>query len=228
MSSTTFLNVPVFAGQGTTAADSPATRKQASIDASSSTGSLLLAACFEAFHTELSSLSQHELLVTGVDVSDFATKSALLDIPADHYLNNSIITGTTLFLIQSLRYLAFVETSGADGESLTPFSDILRGNFENNLGVLGFSSGILPAVVTGTSFNALSYITRSVEAYRLAFWIGVRTQQYKAQTDLSDSPAPWSLVFLGLGKEAAEVAIANFNAVRVFLSFYDPTQLTIF
>ncbi len=216
MAFTTSLNVPVFAGQGTTAADSSATRKQASTDASSSAGSLLLTACFEAFHAELSCLSQHEILTSGIDVSDFKSKMTLLDIPAERYLHNPIITGTTLFLLQSLRYLAYVESSGADGESLTPFSDILRGNLENSLGVLGFSSGILPAVVTGTSFNTISYISRSVEAYRLALWIGIRTQRYKVQTDLYDPAAPWSLVFLGLSKESAEDAIANFKAVRIF------------
>jgi hypothetical protein len=223
MPSTTTLNIPVFAGQGTAAANSTATRKQALKDASSSTGSLLLAACFEAFHSELSSLSEEEVLKTGIDISDFKNKNTLLELPAERYLTNPIITSTTLFLLQSLRYLAYVESSGATQESLTPFSDVLKGNLEHSLGILGFSSGLLPAVVVGTSFNAVSYITRSVEAFRLAICLGLRTKQYRDQAILDDSPAPWSLVFLGLDKKSAEEAIAAFNTVRIFLSFHSST-----
>lgn len=214
MSLTTALNIPVFAGQGTAAANSPATRKQAQKDASSSAGSLLLAACFEAFHSELSSLSQSEILKAGIDISDFKNKNTLLSVSSDRYLNNPIITGTTLFLFQSLRYLAYVEAFGAAEESLTPFSDVLKSNLESEMGVLGFSSGILPAVVAATSFNIVSYISRSVEAYRLAIWIGIRTRQYRDQAVLDDSAAPWSLVFLGLDKKSAEEAIVAFNSVR--------------
>lgn len=211
-SSTAALNIPIFAGQGTAAANTTATRKQALKDASSSAGSLLLAACFEAFHSELSSLSQQEILKSGIDIADFKNKNTLLELPAERYINNPIVSGTTLFLLQSLRYLAYVESSGAAGESLTPFSDVLKGNLEHSLGVLGFSSGILPAVVAGTSFNVVSYISRSVEAYRLAVWIGIRTQQYRDQVILDDSAAPWSLVFLGLDKKSAEEAITAFNS----------------
>lgn len=217
------LNIPVFAGQGTAAANSPAARKEAFKDASSSAGSLLLAACFEAFHGEFSSLSPQEILSTGIDISDFKHKNTLLDVPAERYLSNPIITGTTLFILQSLRYLAYVESSGAMEESLTPFSDILKVNLEHNLGILGFSSGILPATVAGTSFNTISYISRSVEAYRLAIWIGIRTKQYRDQTILDDSAAPWSLVFLGLDQNSAEEAIVAFNSVRILLSLHFST-----
>lgn len=217
------VNIPVFAGQGSAAAASPASRAQALADATSSAGSLLLTACFEAFHTELSSLSQQHFQLSRIDLNDFKDKSSLLDLPADRYLNNPIITGPTLFLLQSLRYLAYVQSSAAAQESITPFSDVLKGNLEHHLGVLGFSSGILPAVVAATSFNTVSYISRSVEAYRLAIWIGIRTQQYRHHAILDDSPAPWSLVFLGLNNKSAEEAITAFNSVRIFLSLHSST-----
>lgn len=221
--SLSLVNIPIFAGQGSAAATSPASRAQALADATSSAGSLLLTACFEAFHTELSSLSHQQFLVSRIDLNDFKDKSSLLDLPADRYLNNPIITGPTLFLLQSLRYLAYVQSSAAAQESLTPFSDILKGNLEHHLGILGFSSGILPAVVAATSFNTVSYISRSVEAYRLAIWIGTRTQQYRYHAILDDSPAPWSLVFLGLNNKSAEEAITAFNSVRIFLSLHSST-----
>ncbi|KAL0948282.1 hypothetical protein HGRIS_010876 [Hohenbuehelia grisea] len=207
----TQLDVPVFAGQGTTAANSPKTRGQAQRDAATPNGSLLLAACFEAFHQEISSLSEEELAQTDIDIADFKTHESFLAVPSERYQSNPIITGTTLFLIQSLRYIAFIEALGVSTDSLTPFSDVLKRNLEHGLGVLGFSSGILPACVVGTSFSAITFLTHAVEAYRLAFWIGVRTQSYRSANVGEGASLPWSLVFMGLGKKTAEEAIANFR-----------------
>ncbi|KAF4571087.1 Type I Iterative Polyketide synthase (PKS) [Pleurotus pulmonarius] len=216
----TILDVPVFAGQGTTAANSPQTRQQALKDAASPAGSLLLSSCFETFHNELSTLTTEELASVDVTLSEFANKNALLEVPSDKYSNNSLITGPTLFLIQSLRYLAFVEASGLENDSLTPFSDVLKGNLEHGLGVFGFSSGILPAVVVGSALSTITYISRAVEAYRLALWIGVRTQIYRAKHAANDPSSPWSLVFLGISKEATEEAIINFSKDNVAASLF--------
>jgi hypothetical protein len=213
------LNVPVFAGQGSAAANTIQTRQQALQDATSPSGSILLSACHEAFHAELSSLSPTELTQANIDIADFKSKVSLLSIPDRRYLHNPIISGPTLFLIQSLRYIAFIQTSGVSADSLTPFSDVLKGNLERGMGVLGFSSGILPACVVGTSLSAVTYISRAVEAYRLAIWIGVRTQIYRTVTLEASSAGknstnlPWSLVFFGMNKQSAEAAITVFSEV---------------
>lgn len=213
----TTLDIPVFAGQGTTAANSVQTRQQALLDASIAAGTLLLSSCFEAFHAELSSMSDIELAQIGIDIADFKTKEALLELPAERYTTNPVITGTTIFLLQSLRYLAHVEASGVTNDSLTPFSDVLKRNLEYGVGVLGFSSGILPACVVATSLTTISYVNCAVEAYRLAFWIGVRTQLYKEATLIDETSLPWSLVFMGMGKSLAGKAIAKFAEVSLFI-----------
>ncbi|KAL0945469.1 hypothetical protein HGRIS_000958 [Hohenbuehelia grisea] len=205
-----FINL-IFSAEGTAAANSTQTREQALRDAASPAGALLLSSCFETFHNELSALTPEELVKADIDVADFRTKESLLAVPNDRYLNNSLITGTTLFLIQSLRYLAFAEASGIAHGSLTPFSDVLKQNLAHGLGVLGFSSGILPACVVGSALSTITYIARALEAYRLAFWIGVRTQIYRSEHVASDPSLPWSLVFLGMSKEATEEAIAEFS-----------------
>lgn len=222
------LCLPVFAGQGTTAANSPQTRRQALLDASSSSGSILLSECHAAFHAELSSLSRDDLRNVQVDAADFSTREALLSIPKERYLHNPTISGPTLFLIQSLRYLAFVEATGSSTKSSTPFFDVLKRNSEYNLGVVGFSSGILPACVTGTSFTVLTYISTALQAYRLALWIGIRSQLYRHDTLRLGSlnqyiSLPWSLVFIGIHEDEAEQAILDFNKVTNIscLSNYD-------
>ncbi|PBK92884.1 putative polyketide synthase [Armillaria gallica] len=216
MASTTFcIDVPVFGGQGTAAANSPQARQQALLDASSPSGSVLLAACHATLHAELETLSSTELSQVNIDLSDFQTKESILALPTERYLHNAVISGTTLFLLQTLRYLAYIDASVASNGSLTPFSDVLKPNSVHGVGVLGFSSGILPAAVVATSFSSVSFLSHAVEAYRLAIWIGVRAQIFRRTTLSGSFPevvhsSPWSLVFLGLNKEAAEVAISDF------------------
>ncbi|KAK0463812.1 putative polyketide synthase [Desarmillaria tabescens] len=216
MASTTFcIDIPVFGGQGTAAANSPQARQQALLDASSPSGSVLLAACHAALHTELKTLSSTELSQVNIDLSDFQTKESILALPTERYLHNAVISGTTLFLLQTLRYLAYIDASVASNGSLTPFSDVLKSNSVHGVGILGFSSGILPAAVVATSFSSVSFLSTAVEAYRLAIWIGVRAQIFRRATLSGPFPeaiysSPWSLVFLGLSKQDAEVAISDF------------------
>jgi len=212
---TQHINVPVFAGQGTNAVNSPSTRERALRDASSSNGSLLLAACHEAFHNELATLSSTEVAASGIDPSDFEKPQSLLHLPREQYSTNPIITGTTLTMIQTLRYLALIESYASPS---TSFITSLAQNVLYSLGVMGFSSGVIAACVVGTSGSSLEYIAHAVEAFRLSFWIGIRSQEYRLSAvgpvgPLDDeSPRPWSLVFLGMGRQAA------LDAIKVFAS----------
>lgn len=225
------LHILVFPGQGTTAAYSAQTRQKALADASSPSGSTLLSAFHQTFHAELSALLPSDIPNIDVDTSDFLKKESLLELPKKRYVNNPIISGPSLFIIQTLRYLAFIEATGSSTNSLTPFSDLLKPNLEHGLGILGFSSGILPACVAGTSFSTISYISRAVEAYRLAIWIGIRTQLYRRSTLNAafidrDTTLPWSLVYLGMSKTTAEEFITNFNKVDLRGSSYLFSYLT--
>ncbi|KAK0498692.1 hypothetical protein EDD18DRAFT_1153287 [Armillaria luteobubalina] len=205
------LVVPVFAGHGTTAINSTALRERAVADASSPSGALLLEACHYAFNVELSTLSPSEASAVGINPDHFKVPKSLLLLPShEHYLTNSVVTAATLFLVQILRYLAFVQAS-----SSASFASSLQTNSENGLGIVGFSSGILPACVVGSSETTLEFISNAVETFRLAFWIGVRLQVHKASVEapelLGESPLPWSLAFLDMSHAAAESAIQSFR-----------------
>lgn len=190
-----------------------AARTQALQDARSPSGATLLSACHEIFHAELASLPPHQLSAAGIDLGDFKTRESLLEPPGAAYHHNPIISGTTLFLLQSLRYLGFIESAGVAESSLTPFSDVLK----RSNGILGFSSGILPACVVASSSDLASYISHAVQAYRLSIWIGFRTQVYRATTlgDAHiDGDSPWSFVILGASKNEAEELLQGFQTVR--------------
>ncbi|KAK2462565.1 hypothetical protein APHAL10511_005408 [Amanita phalloides] len=210
------LYIPVFAGQGTTAVNSTATRQQALRDAELPSCSILLSACFQAFVSGLSTLAPSDFDNIDVNLSDFSTKESLLLSPEDNHCYNPIMTGSTLFLVQVLRYLAFIEGIARSTNSLTPFTDVLGCNKKHAVGILGFSSGILPACVVGSSNTIVDFISRAVDVFRLTLWIGVRSQLYRKKTlsvcsSFVEPSLPWSLVFFGLTRQAAEEALAKFN-----------------
>ncbi|KAF8626009.1 hypothetical protein AX17_006732 [Amanita inopinata Kibby_2008] len=210
------LNVPLFAGQGTAAINSPETRQQALYDAEVPSCSVLLSACYQTFLAELATLPPSEFDDLDVNLTDFVTAQALLVLQDRRYYFNPVITGPTLFLVQVLRYLAFMEEIGGVTGSLTPFDDMLRCNRKYAVGILGFSSGILPACIVASSTSTINYISHAVEVFRLAIWIGIRTQLYRKKTfslcsTTIEPSLPWSLVFFGLDCQTAWEALAKFN-----------------
>lgn len=196
------MDIPIFAGQGTSAANSLHTIKDCLC---STTSKFLLSRCYEAFTAELQSLSVQDLALLDINIDDFKTEQDLLHFH-NRYATNAVLSGSSLLLIQVLRYLSFLEASNASFQC----------TLEANTTVLGFSSGILPACVVASSTSPMSYISNALEAYRLALWIGIRIQSYRTQTLTlaslkRDSSLPWSLVVLGLTPETLEKTLTTFN-----------------
>lgn len=196
-------SIPIFAGQGSLALFSPKARTVATKDASSASGSLLLNATYHAFIGELSSLTGEQRTAIGVDLADFPTPQSLLE-PKEKYQSSCVLQGTSLCLFQLLRYLSYVETTpeiSFDNASTT-FSE-----------VAGFCSGSLAAAVVASSHTTVDFLSNSVEAFKLAVWIGYETELYR----LSERPEgekellSWGLVVFGWTREVALERIAAFN-----------------
>jgi hypothetical protein len=110
-----------------------------------------------------------------------------------------------------------MESATSQGSDIL-LSGILDTQFD--VGVLGFSSGILAACVVASSATTLSYITRAVEIYKVALWIGIRVQLHRvrmmAGNRMLGTHLPWSIVLVGIGKQDAEILLISFNEkVRV-------------
>ncbi|KAK7024447.1 hypothetical protein VNI00_016298 [Paramarasmius palmivorus] len=210
------INISLFAGQGTAAADSAQTIRQAIADSHSPAGSILLAASHDAFHRELESLSPSERSELDIQLVDFPTPETLLSIPHPRYRYNPVISGSSLFLIQSLRYLAYAEatvSSPAANLHHVPHGDQTLSE------VLGFSSGILPACLVATSISPVTYLARAAELYRLAIWIGIRAQFYRRDEETcipahDRSLSSWSIAFLGLTPALAKEVLEKFGGVQ--------------
>jgi hypothetical protein len=207
------LIIPIFSGQGSTSVDSRRVQDQAFICSSSPAGTMLLSSCFQAFHSDLSSLSNTELEMTGVSLTDFDRPSTLLAVPPKKYSRNPVVSGTRLLLIQALVYLEW--TTRTIGDASDVFSVLLEPNRGYRVGIVGFSSGIISACIVGTSATLLDYLSNSVSAFRVALWIGVRTRCYRNRTLIASSHTnddrSWSRILLGIGYHATEEAISQFQ-----------------
>ncbi|KAF5386452.1 hypothetical protein D9757_005863 [Collybiopsis confluens] len=220
------LLVPIFSGQGSSL--STLTSYVDCLPADSRHGLTLMTMCYEAFIEELSELSSPELSKIGVDLQDFRSPDALLSMWLSHFFHNPVMSSSALLLVQLLRYLSFVERFGLEEGSLTPFSELLQSYSTSRVGVLGFSSGILPACVVAASSSMASYLSLALEAYRLSLWIGIRCQLCRSSTSNTESTAPWSFVLIGISPEAAQEAILDFTKKRSdSLHIEDPSGLYI-
>ena len=74
------------------------------------------------------------------------------------------------------------------------------------------SSGIIFACVVVTPPTLHPFICYAVEAYRLAFWIGIRLQIYWVSFPIvSQVLRPWSQVLLGMHKIDIQHAVDRFK-----------------
>ncbi|KIP05128.1 hypothetical protein PHLGIDRAFT_36582 [Phlebiopsis gigantea 11061_1 CR5-6] len=200
----------VLDGQGNPASVSPQTIATARHDARTPLGAAVLSSCYEALVQDLSSLSPTERAASGITVD---APDALLDLPqrAPH---NAIVGSVHLYLIQILRYIANID--GRPSRSIHP-----------TFGVLGFSTGFVAASVIACADGLPQLVAHATEAFRLAFWIGLRAQQY-AHRALRDVPtsAPeesWTLVTFGAARAEVQAAVDRYNAeqgtaVQVYLT----------
>ena len=187
---------------------------------SSQTGAVLLDACFAAFHTELLSLPPDLNHQVGICAKDFEDKVSLLCPTHDEYLCNPIVSSTRLLLILALHYLYSVEgfQHPLTANLNCPFAEMLQTNSHCKVGILGFSLGILIATIVAASRSNIDFINRVVDAYRLAFWIGLRLRLYCSNIhsfSAQDFP-PWAVEIISSDNTEVQQALLSFN--KVFLS----------
>lgn len=215
--------LPIFGGQGTLSFNPEDGSRRFRQLTSSPTGVVLLDACFDAFHAELASLPVEVAQQVDICANDFLHKNSLLCPVREEYLLNPIISGSTLLLLQVSSFLHYVESSSAPRNNRLDW--LLQSNAQHGIGVLGFSSGIIAATVVAASRTKLDFIRHAVEAYRLAFWIGVRSQLFRMSYYASNSTGifqdfrPWALVIFSLDRSAVQQALLSFNEVCFFSLF---------
>ncbi|KAK5653768.1 hypothetical protein OQA88_7925 [Cercophora sp. LCS_1] len=200
----------LFGGQGSPSIFSPGASATAEADAKSTqVGTILLSKCHAAFLEEIASLDQGSKDVLAIDTTHFTSPLDLLK-PLEKYYTHPVLEATTIYLCQSLHYLA---ESHRHGQS---FHDFFLGIEETS----GFSSGLLPATVVARSPTEDDFVSSGVAAFRLTFWIGLRTFFWEIKAishgqDVAntDPEATLSLVVRGLSKTEVQERLSQ-NVAR--------------
>jgi hypothetical protein len=207
-----FPHLLVLEGQGTSALLSDQTADQALQDASSPMGKTLLDSCSQAFVLELQSLSQAQADEVPQLREAFLEGDASLLKPPQELIQHPIVANVRICLVQLLRYLSAIGGASELGTAIERFS----------LGVAGFSSGIVAAVVIAGSKTASDYLFYACQAVRLSFWIGLRSL-LAIGSALDEKPkwgsdsASWSLVLFGCKRDMVLAAADKFNQEHVSL-----------
>ncbi|TDL16946.1 ketoacyl-synt-domain-containing protein, partial [Rickenella mellea] len=131
--------------------------------------------------------------------------SASIPTSDPRLLLNPIIAIPNLYVLQVLRYMIAIEND----ENLLVDPDVL--------GIVGYSSGILPALLVATSESRSELLSNALQLLTAAFWLGYHCQIYR-QNGLSDIPAydpdveePWSIVLFDHSQEEATELVDGFN-----------------
>ena len=199
----------VLDGQGIPASTSPQTIAAAQQDAHRPLAHAVLLACHAAFLSDLASLSPEERAAAGLAADvDAPTPAALLELPTRH-AHNALVANVHLYLVQLLRFAASVDPQQLGSLSVAP-----------QLGVLGFSTGMIAATVIACADSIPRFVAHATEAFRLAFWLGLRAQQYAAaarpHVALPDPAGQsWTLVTFGATRDEVQAAVDKFNAENV-------------
>lgn len=126
-----------------------------------------LQGCFEAFHSELGKLGDHEARALEQSVwTKLDTPETLVTCPPECQ-SNAVVECVTFYVHQTLDLIAYMSQATChDGGDATPSQ------------AAGVCSGILPAVLAASTFPcglSSHFVRQAVGVFRVAFWIGVRS-----------------------------------------------------
>lgn len=171
--------VAFFGGQGCRSLFTTETSTLAVKNVSGSVAAAwLLTKCHRAFLDELSIALEEERDIGSMSILDelkeLSTPESLLAPPELHH-TNPIVQGVSLLLHQLVNYLVHFDARTSDKTEDPSFQKQALSPWDE---VVGFCSGVLPCMVVATSKTVEEYAESSMQAIRLAFWIGYRAASF--------------------------------------------------
>lgn len=156
---------------------------------------LLLSACHSIFLEEAFKARKDSNAPSWAKFDVFPARESLLVLSPEES-TNPILQGVSLCLNQLLTYLKY----DPDLRNPEPVS------------IIGFCSGMLPAMVVACSESLDEYITYSKEAIRAAFWVGYRAAELSNNIGGPQwNELPWAMSVSGKTREILMKEIATFN-----------------
>ncbi|KAM3420466.1 hypothetical protein BST61_g3735 [Cercospora zeina] len=198
--------IPVFAGLGSDALFSDATRDQAFRDARMPHGKLLIEACHRVFMEEITLAAKQAGHDNGIDLDDLLSPRDLIE-PCHRYHGHPAVQNATLCVVQSLRYLALHNSAEEEAPA-------------NSVAAAGFCMGLLTAVAVASSGNTLQSIANAENCFRAAVLIGLASWRMRREVTKLPSELPWSLIAANVGRDEMSGILSSREDVHtpIFIS----------
>ena len=193
--------IPVFAGLGSDVVFNDATHQQAMHDIQPPRGQVLLELCHKIFIEEVSHASQSTQTSFDIDLGDFETPMNMIR-PHQKYHHHPIIQHSTLSLVQLLRYQC---CNSADPQSAS----------QKIIATTGLCVGLFAAVVVATTKDAVQYLARAKECFRINVLLGIAIERLREKDKPFQSKFPSSLIIAGIAEEDMSKLISVQMASKV-------------
>ncbi|PIA92961.1 Conidial yellow pigment biosynthesis polyketide synthase [Cercospora beticola] len=190
--------IPVFAGLGSDALFSDATRDQAFRDSRLPHGKILIEACHRAFVEEVTIAAREAQHDNGIDLDDLLSPKDLIE-PCQRYHGHPAVQNATLCVVQSLRHLALQNSAREDGS-------------RDSVATAGFCMGLLTAVAVASSDNVLQFIANAEHCFRAAILIGLASWRMRREVTKLPSELPWSLVVANIGQDEMSKILSSYDS----------------
>ncbi|KAF2210496.1 hypothetical protein CERZMDRAFT_45538 [Cercospora zeae-maydis SCOH1-5] len=188
--------IPVFAGLGSDALFSDATRDQAFRDSRMPHGKILIEACHRVFVEEITLAAKEAGHGNGIDLDELLSPRDLIE-PCHRYHGHPAVQNATLCVVQSLRYLA-LHNSAEEEASPKPVA------------AAGFCMGLLTAAAVASSGNTLQFIANAENCFRAAVLIGLASWRMRREVTKLPSELPWSLIAANVGQDEMSNIISSY------------------
>ncbi|KUI69012.1 Conidial yellow pigment biosynthesis polyketide synthase [Cytospora mali] len=166
-----------------------------------------LQGCFEAFHSELDKLADREKCVLEHSVWAKMDKAETLVTCPPGCQSNAVVECVTFYVHQMLDLLAYMCQASRDGEVAMAQA-------------AGICSGIIPAVLVASfpSWPSTHFVDYAIDAFRVAFWIGVRSslaRWKRMQGNAWDMNNAWALSIRGCVPDQLQDLVDDYNKANL-------------
>ncbi|KAK5631478.1 hypothetical protein RRF57_007192 [Xylaria bambusicola] len=160
---------------------------------------LFLQQCLDEFHSECGSSIEEATSILGVNPDKFYEDAEALLFPSEEVLSHPIAETISLYLRQVLELVVFAAQSDVPARVVE---------------VTGVCTGLLPAILAAStvSYKSRDFLDLSLQGFRLAFWIGLRSAAACSRVlgHQSQDSSAWIHSVFGWSTTELETALTKF------------------
>lgn len=176
--------VAVFAGLGSESLFSDTTLDRSAQDVSLPESQILLRSFHTIFRTQIAlAIQRGQLAPESIDLDDFQRPDQIQS-PPPQYRHNIVLQHTTIYLVQTFRYLRLASSSGTAAAA-------------SCVGAAGFCVGLFPAATVLTAHDDVEFLQRALDFFHVTLWLGIHCEAFRVSLLTEHGCAhdlPWSVI----------------------------------